>query len=364
VTPPRRVLMTADAVGGVWAHALELARGLAEAGAEVMLVVIGPEPSADQRDEAIAIPGLVLLVPKLALEWQDRAGPLGEEARRRLLGLEEAFRPVLVHCNGFREAAAGFRAPAVVAAHSCVRTWWQACRREELPADWADYERGVRAGLAAAAAVVAPTSAFLADFRSAWGLLPLACVIPNGIDLDLPAAQRRRPVILAAGRLWDEAKNAAALVRVAPELPWPVLMAGDAPPGGLEGAVRCLGRLGRPELHRLMAEAAIFAAPARYEPFGLAALEAARAGCALVLGNLPSLVEVWGDAARFVPPDDAQALRRTLLDLVEDQDALLGLQQAARQRARVFFRRRMVEGYLALYRTVLGGDAPREGRAA
>jgi len=189
-------------------------------------------------------------------------------------------------------------------------------------------------------------------------------VIPNGVDLDLPAAQRRRKVILAAGRLWDEAKNAAALARVAPELPWPVLMAGEAPPDGLAGPVRCLGRLGRPELHRLMVEAAIFASPARYEPFGLAALEAAHAGCALVLGNLPSLVEVWGDAARFVPPDDAQALRRTLLDLIDDKDALLGLQQAARQRARVFSRRHMREGYLALYRTVLGGDAPWEGRAA
>jgi glycogen synthase len=364
VTPPRRVLMTADAVGGVWTHALELARGLAEAGTEVMLVVIGPEPSADQRDEAIAIPGLVLLVPKLALEWQDRAGPLGEEARRRLLGFEEAFRPDLVHCNGFREAAAGFRAPVVVAAHSCVRTWWTACQGGELPVEWAAYEQGAKAGLAAAATVVAPTSAFLAEFRSAWGPLPSSRVIANGVDLNLPAPPRRRPVILAAGRLWDEAKNAAALARVAPELPWPVLMAGEAPPGGLVGSVRCLGRLGRPELHRQMAGAAIFASPARYEPFGLAALEAARAGCALVLGNLPSLVEVWGDAARFVPPDDAQALRRTLLDLIEDQDALLGLQQAAWQRARAFSRRRMVEGHLALYATILSGDAPREGRAA
>jgi glycogen synthase len=364
VTPPRRVLMTADAVGGVWTHALELARGLAGAGAEVMLVVVGPEPSADQRGEAIAIPGLVLLVPKLALEWQDRAGPLGEEARRRLLGLEEAFRPDLVHCNGFREAAAGFRAPVVTAAHSCVRTWWKACRSGELPAEWAAYEQGVKAGLAAAAAVVAPTSAFVAEFRSAWGPLPPSRVIPNGLDLDLRPPPGRRPVILAAGRLWDEAKNAAALARFAPELPWPVLMAGDAPPGGLAGPVRCLGRLGRPELHRLMSETAIFASPARYEPFGLAALEAAHAGCALVLGNLPSLVEVWGDAARFVAPDDTRALRRTLLDLIEDHEALARLQQAARQRARAFSRRRMVESHLALYATVLGGDAPREGRAA
>ena len=33
--------------------------------------------------------------------------------------------------------------------------------------------------------------------------------------------------------------------------------------------------------------------PARYEPFGLSILEAALSGCALVLGDLPSLRELW-----------------------------------------------------------------------
>jgi hypothetical protein len=42
-----------------------------------------------------------------------------------------------------------------------------------------------------------------------------------------------------------------------------------------------LGELTRRQLAREMGCAAIFAAPARYEPFGLAALEAALSGCAL-----------------------------------------------------------------------------------
>ena len=56
------------------------------------------------------------------------------------------------------------------------------------------------------------------------------------------------------------------------------------------------------------ARASIYALPARYEPFGLSALEAALSGCALVLGDIPSLREVWGDAALFVAPDDTDAL--------------------------------------------------------
>jgi glycogen synthase len=359
---PRRVLMTTDAVGGVWTYALELARGLSAAGVEVMLTVIGPPPGDAQRAEAIAIPGLVLVVPGLELEWQDRAGPLGLVPRQRLEGLARTFEPDIVHCNGFREAAAGFRAPVVLAAHSCVRSWWWTCRAEELPLGWSAYVDGVRAGLAAASAIVAPTAAFLTDFRAAWGRLLSCHVIPNG--LDLPSGDpSRRPLVLAAGRLWDEAKNVAALVAVAPGLPWPVWLAGEAPPDARNGAVEWLGALPRERLLAAMRGSAIFAAPARYEPFGLAILEAAASGCALVLGRIPSLVELWGDAARWVPPGDGEALRGTLLDLIADPAALGRAQAAAQERAAAFSRRRMVDGYLGLYAELLE-QGRRQGRAA
>ena len=360
---PRRVLMTTDAVGGVWTYSLELARGLSKAGVEVMLVVVGPAPSEAQRAEAIAVPGLVLVVPGLELEWQDRAGPLGTSARQRLLGLARAFRPDLVHCNGYREAAAGFRAPVVLAAHSCVRTWWRACRAEDLPPDWSAYAEGVRSGLAAAATLVAPSEAFLAEFRAAWDPVQRPRVVRNGLDVDSHPGVKRREAILAAGRLWDEAKNVSALAAIAPDLPWPVQLAGELPPEGVGGPVEWLGRLDRAELLQAMGEASIFVAPVRYEPFGLAILEAASAGCALVLGNVPSLVELWGDAARFVPPLDGQALRRALLDLIGDREALQRAQAAARHRARAFRRQRMVGEYLALYAEVLPQGAARD-RAA
>jgi glycosyltransferase involved in cell wall biosynthesis len=346
---PRRVLMTTDTVGGVWTYALELARGLSAAGTEVMLAVIGPGPSEAQRAEAIAIPGLVLVLARLELEWQDRAGVLARVAAERLRGLAEAFEPDIVHCNGFREAAAGFTGPVVLVAHSCVRTWWRSCRGEELPLGWSAYAEGVRAGLAAATTLVAPTEAFLADLAAAWGQLPGPRVIRNGLDLDAPPTAKQ-PIILASGRLWDEAKNVAALATVAPDLPWPVRLAGDMPPHDAETwQVEWTGQLQREKLLQAMSEAAIYTAPARYEPFGLAILEAAAAGCALVLGNLPSLVELWGDAARFVPPGDMPALRRTLLDLIDDPEALARLQAAAGHRARDFSRGRMVEAYLGLY---------------
>jgi glycosyltransferase involved in cell wall biosynthesis len=222
----------------------------------------------------------------------------------------------------------------------------------------------VREGLAAAGLLVAPTRAFLDDFRDAWGRLPPARVVPNGLDLTPPNVPKR-PFVLAAGRLWDEAKGVATLAEAVRHLPWPVLVAGDGGPAG-EG-VRHLGRLQPAELRALMAEAAVFAAPARYEPFGLAVLEAAASGCALVLGDIPTLRELWGGggAARFVSQNEpgGGALAAALLDLAGDGAGRERLGAAARERARALTRGRMVEGYLAAYAD-LPARAPREGRAA
>lgn len=352
----RRILMTADTVSGVWTHALELARGLSAAGIEVMLVVIGPEPSPAQRAEAIGIPGLVLIVPGLRLAGQDRSGPWNAADRERLRGLAGAFEADIVHCNGFREAAAGFPAPVVVVAHPCVRSWWRARRGEQLPPHRQADATEVRSGLDAASLLIAPTAAHLREFSAAWGAQPHTRVIHNGMDL--PGADRfgRREAVLAASCVRHQARSLAA---TAADLPWPVWVAGEPADGRLTGPLRWLGRLDRAELLRVMGEAAIFAAPAQLEPSGLSILEAAKSGCALVLSDLEGMVELWGDAARFVPPGDSEALRRTLQELADDRPTLREFQMAARDRAQRFSRSAMVSGYLRAYRSLSPSAAPR-----
>jgi glycosyltransferase involved in cell wall biosynthesis len=130
-------------------------------------------------------------------------------------------------------------------------------------------------------------------------------------------------------------------------------VAGSAqhPEGGrvVPAGVQCLGELPREALAREFAGASIYALPARYEPFGLSVLEAALSGCALVLGDIPSLREVWGDAAAYVPPDDHAALRFTLQRLVAQPAERARLAQAAMLRAQLFTPARMAGGYLATY---------------
>src|SRR5205823_4597051 len=132
----------------------------------------------------------------------------------------------------------------------------------------------------------------------------------------VPPSTKKEPFVLAAGRIWDVAKNLELLDRIAPELDWQVRMAGEA--GGPESSMRkgrfaCfLGSLPHAALMQQMSLAGVFAHPALYEPFGLSVLEAARARCCLLLSDIPSLRELWDGAAAFVDPREPAAWVREL----------------------------------------------------
>ncbi|WP_369722248.1 glycosyltransferase [Bradyrhizobium sp. LLZ17] len=99
--------------------------------------------------------------------------------------------------------------------------------------------------------------------------------------------------------------------------------------------------------------AAIFVSPALYEPFGLCILEAAAAGCALVLSDIPTFRELWSGAALFVDPADRQALHRALAHLCTDERERTRLQRAAYEYSLTYSLARMTSAYLRLYEGLL-----------
>ncbi|MGE3784704.1 MAG: glycosyltransferase family 4 protein, partial [Alphaproteobacteria bacterium] len=317
--PPLTVLMTADAVGGVWNYALALCAALPET--RFVLAVMGPMPSAAQREAAARLENLVLEEYGHRLEWMQGAASQLAPSRHWLTLLARRYRPDLVHVNGYAHARNETGLPTVAVAHSDVLSWWRAVHGVAAPRAWGPYRRAVVAGLRAADRIVAPTAAVLDDLAREYGFdrrtgPRCGIVIPNGIDIASYAPRPKRAAIMAAGRLWDEAKNLALLDEVAAGIDWPLDIAGEAshPEGGQARlrAARTLGVLTPAEMAERLGAAAIFAAPARYEPFGLGILEAAASGCALVLGDIPSLRETWDGAALFVPPNEAGAWRTTL----------------------------------------------------
>ena len=68
-----------------------------------------------------------------------------------------------------------------------------------------------------------------------------------------------------------------------------------------------------------------------------------------MLGDIPSLREVWGDAALYVPPDDHAALHETLSALIADAPLRNRLARRARARALRYTPERMARGYLEAY---------------
>lgn len=364
---PRRVLMTTDAVGGVWDFSVELARGLRQRGIEVVLASLGPEPDGAQREATTRI-GLHLEARPFLLEWMNNPWDDVRASGQWLLELQKQYDCDLVHLNGYAHAQLPFVGPKLVVAHSCVLSWWRAIHERRLPDEWRTYQREVSAGVRAAHHVTAPTQWMLSSLAGDYGPLPACSVIHNGRSSEVFKPTSKKPFILAAGRVWDEAKNLRVLTRIGRSLPWPVKIAGSlsllpdqrTPPGQLSTRgtnVHLVGRLPLADLAVLYSEAAIYALPARYEPFGFSVLEAALSRCALVLGDIPTLRELWDDAAVFVDPNDEAALRAALISLTRTPDAVQAWAARAYARAHDYGAAAMVDRYAELYARLLVGVA-------
>ncbi|MFT8244348.1 glycosyltransferase family 4 protein [Roseomonas sp. BN140053] len=354
---PLRLFMTADAVGGVWPYALDLARGLAAEGVRTTLAVLGPTPAADQLAEAAAVPGLSTLHTDLPLDWLAADADTVERTGEALAELVRADGADLLHLNSPAHAAAArFPVPVVGVAHSCVATWWDAVKSGPLPEDFRWRTDLTGRGYRAVGALVVPSAAFAADTARVYSLPEPPIAMHNGRREVTATAISGAPesFALTAGRLWDEGKGIAALDRAAGRLRIPVLAAGAV--SGPNGAaislqhIRPLGRMPERELSGWMAAAPVFVSTALYEPFGFAVLEAVRAGAALVLSDIPSFRELWDGAAEFVPPHDDAAIAAAIQRLCDDPAHRARLQSAARQRAGNYGVAPMARAMLDVYR--------------
>jgi len=347
----RRVLLVTDAVGGVWVYSLELARALKPLGLDAVLAVTGPAPSADRREAAADIR---LIDTGLPLEWLDtspdeiaRAGAeLARIARR-----EQA--DIVQTCSAALLAGAAFDCLTVAVQHSCVATWWEAVKGTALPPDFQWRRDLVARGLRRADAVVAPSRAFAEATRRAYGLERPVLTVHNGRTARHVRALPQGDFAFTAGRLWDEGKNAATLDRAAALLGAPLQAAGATrgPNGTRLGPQHliALGELGEERIGGVLAARPVFASAALYEPFGLSVLEAAQAGCALVLSDIATHRELWDGCALFVDARDARGFAEAIGRLLGDPDERRRRGDRARAHARRYSPERTARGMAEIY---------------
>jgi glycosyltransferase involved in cell wall biosynthesis len=347
-------MLVTDAVGGVWVYSLELARALAPLGVETVLAVMGPPPTAKQREEAAAIK---LIDTGLPLDWLETSPSELRKAGEALAHLARVEGADVVQTNSAAMLAdVDFDQPCVAVQHSCVASWWSAVKGTPLPYPFVWRRELVECGLNRAAAVVAPSIAFAAETARMYDMQSPVVAVHNGRRSDAPAPSMQADFVLTASRLWDEGKNVATLDAAAARLKVPFEAAGAQQ--GPNGAsiqlkhLRPLGEISSARLAGLRAARPIFASAALYEPFGLSVLEAAHAGCALVLSDIATHREIWGGAAIFVPARDDRAFAGAIQDLLDDPDERRELGQLARARAQLYTPERMARGMADLYARV------------
>jgi glycogen synthase len=268
----------------------------------------------------------------------------------------EKFQVDVVHCNQFCFGALPTERPKVITAHSDVLSWAASCRAEELDdSGWLRrYGSLVGNGLAGAQALVAPTRWMLEALGENFELPEDRRVIANGRSIPAASQQIRTLQAITAGRLWDEAKNVGLLSEVSS--PMPLLIAGDVSCDGANapfalGAVRLLGPLAEDDLFTMFRKSELYICTSRYEPFGLAPLEAALCGCAVLANDIPSLREVWRDGALYF--HDAASLSELLRTLHAQRNLLARAKARSTVQAHTYTREKMTSSYLALFRQVL-----------
>lgn len=357
-----RVLMSADAVGGVWQYATELAGGLRDHGYETVIALLGPPADPEELRRARSLPGVRIVETGLPLDWLSDAASVNA-ASRQLAELARREGADLVHLNSPALAAdQSFGVPTVGVAHGCLSTWWEAARGEPLAPDFAWHRELMKRGLRACDRVLAPSASFAETVQRHYGLPVCPGVVHNGRSVP-PAgpAVQMQDYAFTAGRLWDEVKNARTLDAAAARLPFPFKAAGPCTaPHGETAAFEHLHALGHVDgdtLARLLAPRPVFVSAARFEPFGLAVLEAAGAGCALVLADIRTFRELWSDAAVFVDPDDDVGFALAIDDLIGDTAARVALGEAARHRAQLYSAERMTAAMAGQYRDLLARRA-------
>jgi glycosyltransferase involved in cell wall biosynthesis len=351
--PASLALVVGTTTGGTGAHVRMLAAGLAGRGIDVS--VLGPSSA-----EAAFGFGTLAGVTFSPVEFGDapRPGDAAAVARlRRLLRPGTAGggragageRPGVVHAHGLRAGAltalallGRSRQPGrpglVVTVHNAPPTGGGA-----RTLVYRLLERVVARG---ADLVLCVSPDLEARMRSAGARRVGRAIVPPADPVPPPAPPAPaggRPLVLAAGRLAAQ-KDLGTLLIAASQWsdldPPPLLtIAGDGPLAGeLRAQARSLGVdavfLGRrDDVPDLLAAAAVFVLPSRWEGQPLVLQEALRAGAAIVATRVGGIPDLVGDAAVLVPPGDPSALAAAVRAVLTDPPLAARLRAAALLRA-------------------------------
>lgn len=308
-------------LGGVETHVERIAAGLAANGHEVEVLTQAPrraELPPAERIDGVLVRRFPTLVDSRHFAFAPRLGPFLARHSRRY---------DLVHAHNYHAlpalvATATARPPLVLTPH--YHGVSESPGRNLLHRPYRVAGARMIGRATAIVSVSSSEAGLLADhFPQARAKI---AVIPNGVDtaaIDAaePFPPNGRTTVLSAGRL-ESYKQVDLVVRALEHLdPSYVLrVAGDGPARdrlrtlvgelGLEERVTLLGQVDREVLDRWFRSADVYVSMSKIEAMGIASLEAAYAGAAVVASDIPAhrdSATLVGGGFEFLAPDASAA---------------------------------------------------------
>ena len=117
--------------------------------------------------------------------------------------------------------------------------------------------------------------------------------------------------------------------------------------------LRLTGYLDDNDLRALYSSCTVFVYPSIYEGFGLPPLEAMACGAPVIASNIATFQETLGSAAQLVAPNDVEALARSIVEILGDEDRRRALSRRGLEQAAKFSWERTAQLTLDVYREVL-----------
>ncbi|MGC8484986.1 MAG: glycosyltransferase family 4 protein, partial [Candidatus Baltobacteraceae bacterium] len=200
-------------------------------------------------------------------------------------------------------------------------------------------------------------------------------VIPHGVDGSftpgepgpLPSALREGGYLLFVGDPGTERRKnfpvlAAAHADAFPSGDPPIAVAGPRAP---QGAATCyVGEIRddirgseNATLRSLYRGALALCVPSLHETFGMPGVEAMACGTPVLAAQSSCLPEIYGDAALFIPPEDARVWSECLQRIVSDRRLQADLRERGLAQAARYDWERSAQAHLDLFRRVAERDA-------
>lgn len=350
-----KVLMTVDTVGGVWTYCMELCQSLQNYNVEFHLVTMGGKMSEWQREEVNCLKNVEVYDTNYALEWMQNAWLDIEECSEWLLKLEADIQPHIIHLNCFAYGSLPFKAPVIIVGHSDVYSWYLSVKNDDPPGEWRQYYWKIKDGLDMSDMVISPSETMLKALKKIYRFRTETKCIYNGRDHRNYYHSEKLPVVFSMGRIWDEAKNTRLLVEAAPLIDCRIRIAGDNEFEQnafnlLHENVEYTGKLNTQDVAKELSSASVYILPAKYEPFGLSVLEAAFSHCALVLGDIESLHELWDDNALYIDTNDKDGLAEAVNYLLSNENIRQHYAEKAFTHAQKYSSELLAHNYMEVYK--------------